>query len=411
MQSNNFVLWQDAKIFSMTDEQQHHVIEDGAIVTQEGKIQWIGEKSQIPSFYLNKEIQQVSFKGKIVTPGLIDCHTHVVYGGNRVDEFAKKISGISYDQILKDGGGIYSTVTATRMLSEKELYDLSIKRIKYFLSQGVTTLEIKSGYGLDYENERKILCVAKMIEKNFPMKISTTFLGAHVLAPEFKDKKTYIKYLSNTVLPELVSENLVDAVDGFCDDIGFDYETLNMLFKKAQDLNLGIKLHSDQLSHSQGAQCASLFKVWSVDHLEFITETDIIALAKSGTVAVLLPGAYYYLQTKQKPPIDLLRKYKIPLALATDCNPGSSPCLSLLTILNMGCVLFRLTPFEALRAVTRHGARALGLENKKGQLKYGYDADFVVWDIEHPDELSYYLGGNPAQKVISKGKIVYEANQ
>lgn len=409
MQNALFKIWSNAKIFLMTHDEQHQVIERGAIVTHGKSIVWVGDIKDLPEKYQHSHSAHYDVGSKLITPGLIDCHTHVVYGGNRANDFALKLQGVSYEEILLKGGGIHSTVNATRALSEAELLKQSLKRAKQFVAQGVTSVEIKSGYGLDYQTERKMLRVAREIGKQLSLNVSTTFLGAHVLPREYTDKKVYLDYLITEVLPRLAKENLVDAVDAFCDKIAFHVEELENLFAKASDLGLNLKLHSDQLTNSKGAHLADRFQAWSVDHLEYIDETSIQILAQSKTVAVLLPGAYYYLQEKQKPPVDLLRKHKVPIAIATDCNPGSSPCLSLLTILNMACVLFRLTPFEAFKAVTKNAAQALGWGNQKGQLKAGFDADFVVWDINHPDELSYYISANPCLSVINGGEVIYES--
>lgn len=402
-------LWLHGKLVCMTDSNQHVIIEDGAMFTENQHIAWIGRYDEIPQHYLNTQINTVDLEGKLVTPGLIDCHTHVVFGGNRANEFSQKLQGVSYETLLKQGGGIYATVKATRLASEAELLHVSTKRVANFLTQGVTCLEIKSGYGLDLDTERKMLRVARAIANKLPLYISTTFLGAHVIAPEFSDHKHYIDYLMNDVLPVLVDEGLVDAMDAFCDAVAFDFATLLPLYQKAKSLGLGLKIHSDQLSQSDGAKQLAPMHAWSAEHLEYIDEAGVQALQQYGTVAVLLPAAYYYLREQHLPRIDLLRKYQVPIALATDCNPGSSPCLSLLTILNMACLLFRFTPFEALAAVTRHAAQALGLKHRKGQLKVGYDADFVIWDAGHPDELAYYIGAQLCEKVIIKGNIVYDA--
>lgn len=407
-----FKLWLNATACLMADDKAYQLIKNSAIVTQKGKITWIGPKVELPEAYNQQAAKEtIDLADKLVTPGLIDCHTHCVFAGNRANEFSMKLQGISYEEILKQGGGIYSTVRATRAILEDELYELAHKRVTHFLQQGVTTIEIKSGYGLDYVTERKMLNVAKRLADQLPLTISKTFLGAHVLAPEFDSKQSYINYLADEVLPQLVQENLVDAVDAFCDSIAFDVKTLKKLFQKAKEYNLGLKVHSDQLSNSLGAKEAATLKAWSADHLEYIDEQSLKVMADMGTVAVLLPGAFYYLQEKQKPPIEKLRANNIPIALATDCNPGSSPCFSLLNTLNLGCVLFKLTPFEALKAVTRNGAKALGMSEKKGQLSPGFDADFVAWDVSHPDELVYYLGANFCEKVIINGDIVYQGTK
>ncbi len=407
MIKSTITIWQNAQLHLLTDIHTAEIISHGTIVTENNKIIWLGEHKKLPEVYSVVKNIFYDLDNAVVTPGLIDCHTHVVFGGNRSSEFRQRLEGMSYEKILGQGGGIYNTVQATRALTEAQLYQSAAKRVKQFLMNGVTSIEVKSGYGLNLETERKMLRVARQLG-HIGLDVSTTFLGAHVRAPEYQNNAQYIDYLVDSVLPELIKENLVDAVDAFCDKVAFSASELNPLFKYAYKQKLNIKIHTDQLSASGGAILAAKYKAISAEHLEYMSEKDAKAMQKAGTVAVLLPGAFYYLQDSQKPNIHLLRQYKIPIAIATDCNPGSSPCQSLLMIMNMACVLFRLTPFEVLKGVTCHAAKALGWEGNKGQLKIGYDADFVVWDCEQVEELMYFSGNNPCKKVIKKGRIIYE---
>jgi len=400
-------IWQNAQLHLLTDTSSPKIISHGSIVTKNNKIIWLGNQSELPGIYNAEDNIFYDLDNAIVTPGLIDCHTHVVFGGNRANEFRQRLEGVSYEEILTQGGGIYNTVQATRGLTEEQLYQSAVKRVRQFLRNGVTSFEVKSGYGLNLETEQKMLRVAKQLGK-IGLDVRTTFLGAHVRAPEYKSNSQYIEYLIDTVLPELIKEDLVDAVDAFCDEVAFSALELKPLFEYAYKQGLNIKVHTDQLSASGGAILATRYNALSAEHLEYMSEKDAKAMKDAGTVAVLLPGAFYYLQAKQKPNVALLREYDIPIAIATDCNPGSSPCQSLLMIMNMACVLFRLTPFEVLKGVTCHAAKALGWENQKGQLKVGFDADFVVWDCEQVEELMYFSGNNPCKKVIKKGKIIYE---
>lgn len=408
MKKNNLKIWTDANLYTMTHPREHQVIHPGALVTKGGNLLWVGEAAKIPKEYLDKATEMHSLNHACVTPGLIDCHTHTVFAGNRINEFKLKIQGIDYASIQEQGGGILSTVKETRKATEETLYKIAEKRVKYFIQQGVTGLEIKSGYGLDIAAEQKCLRVARALGKRLPVSVTTTFLGAHVLPPEFKKNTEYIYYLSDEVLPKLVEEGLVDSVDAFCETIAFRENELIPLFDKAKKFNLNIKIHAEQLSLTDGVILATTYQALSVDHLEYLNKAGVEALKNTKTVAVLLPGAYYYLRSRKTPPIDWLREANIPMAVATDFNPGTSPCCSLLSALNLACVLFRLTPFEALKGVTKNAAKALGWEKTKGQLQSGYEADFVAWDVEHPDELAYLLGHNPCLKVIKGGEIVYE---
>jgi imidazolonepropionase len=385
------------------------VINDGAILTDVEKIIWVGTYSALPIQFKDQIKDTHHFAKQCITPGLIDCHTHVVYAGNRAHEWAARLQGESYESIAKQGGGIQFTVKQTQQCSEDELFELSAKRLQAMCESGVTTLEIKSGYGLNFETEAKMLTVAKRLEQAFPVTIQKTYLGLHTLPLEFKnDRVGYLKLVIEQILPKLMDLKLVDAVDAFCEDIAFTKNEVELFFQAAQQFNLKMKLHAEQLSDSEGVQLAARFGALSVDHIEFISRSGIAALAKSETVAVLLPVAYYHLHAQQKPPVAVLRDNKIMMAIATDCNPGSSPTTSLLLAMNMACMLFDLTPEETFLGVTKYAAQALGLEHQYGSLEPNKVADFVVWDIVHPIELAATLGVNPCQAVIKKGSIVYD---
>lgn len=349
----------------------------------------------------------INLDNKWMTPGLIDCHTHLVFAGDRQHEFTLRLNGVSYEQIAKQGGGINFTVKKTRQASFQELLNLAENRLKQMLDNGVTTVEIKSGYGLDLETEKKILLVADSLAKNYPVTIQKTFLGAHTLPIEYKNKpEEYINYLIKIVLPDLVKSGLVDAVDGFCEKIAFTAEQLKPLYKKAKEYDLKIKGHTEQLSNIGGANLVAEFNGLSCDHLEYANLDTVKVLKKNNITAVLLPGAYYYLNEKQQPPIVMLREYSVPLAIATDFNPGTSPNISLLTVMNMACVLYKLTPEEAWLGVTINAAKALGLDHFVGSLEVGKQADIVVWDFDHPNDVCYYLGYNWKKTVIKNGQIV-----
>jgi imidazolonepropionase len=346
-------------------------------------------------------------EGRCLTPGFIDCHTHIVYGGNRAHEFELRLQGVTYEEIAKQGGGIQSTVKATRELSEETLFEQSLKRVYALMHSGVTTLEIKSGYGLNLETELKMLRIAKRIEKTLPVTVSKTFLGAHTTPHEYRSNPDeYIDLVCHEMIPAVVENNLADAVDVFCEKIAFNTKQTDRVFRAAHKFGLGVKCHAEQLSDSMGAILAASYNAWSVDHLEHMSDAGVKAISNSGTVAVLLPGAYYFLRETQLPPVNALREHGIPIAIATDSNPGTSPVLSLLMILNMACTLFRLTPVEALEGVTRHAAKALNLQNTHGTLTIGKVADFAIWDVGHPVELVYYMGGNPLRQLVKGGRVV-----
>ena len=377
------------------------LIEDAAVLVEGGKIAWVGQRGEAPQGH-----EAVDCGGRLLTPGLVDCHTHIVYGGSRANEFEQRLTGVSYAEIAKAGGGIASTVRATRAAPEADLAASALKRLDALLAEGVTTIEIKSGYGLDRDTEIKMLRVARELAQWRPVDVVTSYLGAHALPPEFRENRAaYLSLVCNQVLPAVAREGLADAVDAFCEGIAFSVEETRRVFEAAKALGLPVKLHAEQLSNLGGAKMAAEFGALSVDHIEYLDQDGVDAIAASGTVAVLLPGAFYYLREKQAPPVAALRKAQVPIAIATDLNPGSSPVHSLLATMNMACVLFGLTPEEALSGVTRHGARALGLTDR-GMIAAGLKADLVLWDAERPGDLAYPLGFNPLAAVIRNGELV-----
>jgi imidazolonepropionase len=393
-------LWQHCHVASMAHG-QYSIIEDAAIVTEGAHIAWIGPRKQLPP---QDDIQTVDLNGMWVTPGLIDCHTHTVFGGNRSGEFEQRLQGVSYAEIAAAGGGIASTVRATRAASEDELYASAESRLKHLLKDGVTTVEIKSGYGLDLENERKMLRVARRLGEQLPVTVRATCLAAHALPPEYKDRADdYINHICSEMLPALAAEELVDAVDAFCEYLAFSTAQVEQVFITAGQLGLPVKLHAEQLSSLHGSSLAARYQALSADHLEFMTEEDAIAMGAAGTVAVLLPGAFYFLRETQLPPMEALRKHGVNIAIATDLNPGTSPGLSLRLMLNMACTLFRMTPEEALAGATVHAAKALGMADTHGSLEVGKVADFVAWNIERPADLAYWLGGDLEKRVVRHG--------
>ncbi|WP_073524656.1 imidazolonepropionase [Pseudomonas fluorescens] len=393
-------LWQHCHVATMTNG-KYSIIEDAAMVTAGSLIEWVGPRSQAPT----ADYAQVhDLQGAWVTPGLIDCHTHTVFGGNRSGEFEQRLEGVSYAEIAAKGGGIASTVRATRAASEDELFLSAEKRLRSLLRDGVTTVEIKSGYGLDLANERKMLRVARRLGEALPVSVRATCLAAHALPPEYKDRADdYIEHICSQMLPALAAEGLVDAVDAFCEYLAFSPEQVERVFKVAQQLGLPVKLHAEQLSSLHGSSLAARYHALSADHLEFMTEEDAIAMAAAGTVAVLLPGAFYFLRETQLPPMDALRKHGVKIAIASDLNPGTSPALSVRLMLNMACTLFRMTPEEALAGATQHAATALGLGETHGSLEVGKVADFVAWQIDRPADLAYWLGGELDKRVVRHG--------
>lgn len=396
-------LWINCHIATMQDG-QYSSIESAAIVTLAQHIHWIGAEKDVP---VDDYAEIIDLNGAWVTPGLIDCHTHSVFGGNRSVEFEKRLQGVSYAEIAASGGGIASTVRATREASEEQLLASALKRIRCMLKDGVTTIEIKSGYGLDYSNERKMLRVIRQVAQTLPMTVKSTCLAAHALPPEYQDQSdAYIEHICTEMLPKLHQEGLVDAVDAFCEHLAFSPAQVERVFKAAQALNLPVKLHAEQLSSLGGSTLAARYHALSADHLEYMTEADAKAMAASGTVAVLLPGAFYFLRETKYPPLDSLQQHGVRIALSSDLNPGTSPALSLRLMLNMGSTLFRLTPEQALAGVTTHAAYALGLQDTHGTLEQGKVADFIAWDIEHPSEIVYWLGGDLAKRIIQHGNEI-----
>jgi imidazolonepropionase len=376
----------------ITGHEPYGLIDNAAIAIRGSVIDWIGKSDEMPHDY--KSFTRTDLGGKLVTPALIDCHTHVVFGGNRAAEFELRLNGASYEEVARAGGGIISTVKATRAASVDELIASALPRVDAMIAEGVAVIEIKSGYGLDRDTELTMLRAARKIGNLRPVRILTTFLGAHAVPPAYKDKAD--AYIDDVCIPALraaQAEGLVDAVDGFCEGIAFSPTQIARVFNVARSLNLPVKLHAEQLSNLGGAKLAASYGALSADHVEYINEEGVAAMANAGTTAVILPGAFYTLREKQMPPIELFRKHNVPMALATDCNPGSSPMTSLLLAMNMGCTLFRMTPLEALMGTTAHAAGALGLKDC-GTLEVGKRADLAVWNVAHPAELSYRIGFN-----------------
>ena len=378
-------------------------IRDAAIAVKDGRIAWLGPQARMPD-----DAQAVTVHdggGSWLTPGLIDCHTHIVHAGNRSDEFEARLNGATYEDIARAGGGIMSTVRATRAASEEELLRQSLPRVRSLLAEGVTTIEIKSGYGLTLESEANMLRAARRIGRDFPVNVATTFLGAHALPPEFAGRADdYVAEVCAMIAP-LAAEGLVDAVDAFCERIGFSHEQTERVFQAARAHGLPVKLHAEQLSDQRGAELTARYQGLSADHLEHLSDAGIAAMAAAGTVAVLLPGAYYFLRDTTPPPVAALRAAGVPMAVATDCNPGTSPMTSLLLAMNMACTLWRLTPLEALAGCTTHAARALGMQRQIGSLEAGKRADFALWRIARPADLSYAIGLNPCRGVVNAGVL------
>jgi len=386
------------------DGSDYSLIEDGYLSVADGIITGLGSMSSMPK--ASPDTNVINAEGRLLTPAFIDCHTHIVHGGHRANEFELRLNGASYADVAKAGGGIVSTVTATRNMSENELVATALPRVDALLSEGVSLIEIKSGYGLDVDTEIKMLRAARAITDMRPVRIVTSFLGAHALPHEYKDDAD--RYIDDICIPAMQkghADGLIDAVDGFCENIAFNVEQIDRVFAAANALGLPLKLHAEQLSRSGGALLAARYKALSVDHVEYTNEEDAQALGASGTVAVLLPGAFYTLRETQQPPIDLFRQNDVPMALATDANPGSSPLTSLLLVMNMGCTLFRMTPAEALAGVTRNAAKALGLHDT-GILRTGLRADLALWNVTHPAELAYRVGFNPLSMRVFGGQII-----
>jgi len=400
-------LWINVNLATMANGAKNYgEILDGALAITDGKIVWLGKKADLPA-YNEDDINVINGQGKWLTPGFIDCHTHLVYGGNRANEFEMRLQGKSYQEIAEAGGGIVSTVKATRAATETELLASALPRLTALHQQGVTTVEIKSGYGLDLINEVKMLNVAGLLAKELPITIKRTFLGAHALPIEYKnDPDGYINLVCDEMMPIIAEQKLADTVDVFCENIGFDLKQTERVFISAKQHGLAIKAHAEQLSDLGCTELAAKYQALSSDHVEFLSEQGIKAMSAAKMAAVLLPGAFYFLRETQLPPIELLRKHGVAMAIATDANPGSSPICSIQLMLNMACTLFRLTPSEALAGVTCNAAKALGLSKTKGKLAVGFDADVAVWNISQPAELCYQFGVNPLNVLIQNGKQV-----
>jgi imidazolonepropionase len=396
-------IWRNVRLATLADREGLGLVEDGLLACQDGLIQFAGPRSEAPG-ELTATLD-IDCEGRLITPGLIDCHTHLVHAGNRAQEFMQRLNGVSYEQIAAQGGGILATVSATRAASEAQLVSESLPRLDDLLAQGVTTIEIKSGYGLSLEQERKQLRAARALGRERRVAVYTTFLGAHALPPEFAGRADdYISEVCGVMLPALVREGLVDAVDVFCEKIGFSRAQTERVFNAATLLGLRVKLHAEQLSDMQGAALAAAFRALSADHLEFAEESGIAAMAQAGTAAVLLPGAFYFLRETRVPRIDLLRRHGVPMALATDCNPGTSPMTSILLAMNMAATLFRMTVDECLIGVTRAAAQALGRNRELGTLEAGKRCDLALWNVAQPAELVYSIGRNPLHARIWKGE-------
>ena len=395
-----------ASLATFVGEASYGLLSDAAMACQDGQIAWIGAMRDLPAASAATAREVRDLDGALVTPGLIDCHTHLVFGGDRAQEFDLRLNGASYEEIARNGGGIVSTVRATRSASEEELLAQSLPRARALLADGVTTLEIKSGYGLELDAERRMLRVARRIGATLGVRVQTSFLGLHALPPEYRDRRDdYVDLVCNTILPALADEGLVDAVDAFCEGIGFTRAETQRVFEHASQLGLRVKLHAEQLSDLDGAALVAEFGGLSADHLEYLSDSGIQAMARAGTVAVLLPGAFYALRETRLPPVSALRSHGVPIAIATDCNPGTSPLLSLRLAANMACTLFRLTPEEALRGITVNAARALGLRDR-GTLAVGQRADLVAWHARQPAELCYWIGGGLQRQVWIGGEPV-----
>ncbi|MBI1186491.1 MAG: imidazolonepropionase [Alphaproteobacteria bacterium] len=410
-------LWLDANVATMiAGGAPYGAIRNGGVAVKEGAIAWVGPREDLQGDpgALAAEVRYVD--GQWITPGLIDCHTHLVFAGNRAREFEMRLNGASYEEIARAGGGILSTVKATRGASVEALIDASAPRLKALMRQGVTTVEIKSGYGLDLETERRMLRAARALEKiarldelgEHGVRIRTTFLGLHAVPPDYKERRgDYVALVCDEMLPALAREGLVDAVDAFCETIGFTPEETERFFIKAQALGIPIKLHAEQLSDQGGGALAARFKALSADHLEHLSDAGVAAMAAVGTVAVLLPGAFYALREEKPPPVEALRAAGVAIALATDCNPGTSPLASPLMAMNLACTLFRLTPEEALAGMTRNAARALGLEGEIGTLEAGKAADLAFWRIDEPAELAYWMGADLLEDRAFAGRTAW----
>ena len=400
-------LWHNATVATMkSGKTPFGLIDDASIGIANGVIAWVGPSEDVPTNLRDACPDSLDCDGQLVTPGLIDCHTHLIYGGNRVHEFEMRLKGASYEEIAREGGGILATVSATRQSDAQSLFNQAAARLQNFIDEGVTTIEIKSGYGLNLDDELKILRVARRLGDELPVDVVATFLGAHAIPPEYLgDAEGYIDLVCDEILPAVAAEKLADCVDAFCETIAFSSAQVSRVFEVASAHSLPVRLHAEQLSDQKGAVMAARHGALSVDHIEYLAEEDVSVLADKHTVAVLLPGAYYFLREKKLPPINALRKQGVAMAIASDSNPGSAPVGSLLLMLNMACTLFQLTPEESLAGITRNAARALGRESEIGTLEIGKQANMVLWQLSDPAQLSYQIGGNPCAKVMYRGKL------
>ena len=401
MERHGPALLSNARLVTLPETGGYGLVEHGAVAIRDGRIEWVGPEADLPAAFSGRTREDL--EGRLVTPALIDCHTHLVHGGHRAREFEMRLEGASYEEIARAGGGIVSSVSATRAASEAELVASALPRLDALLAEGVAVVEIKSGYGLDIETELKMLRAARSLASQRKVRVRTTYLGAHALPPEYKGREE--AYLDEVCLPGLrraAAEGLVDAVDGFCEGIAFSVASMRKVFDEARRLGLPVKLHAEQLSHLGGTKLAADYGALSADHVEYATDDDAAALARSGTVAVLLPGAFYAIRETQVPPVAAFRAHGVPMVLATDCNPGTSPLTSLLLTMNMGCTFFRLTVEEALRGVTVNAARALGLSDC-GRIAPGLRADLAIWNADSPAELAYRFGFNPLHARIFGG--------
>ncbi len=393
----------NATIATMAEgSHDYGMIKDGAIGILNGRIEWLGTTAGIANSIDSLAKELIDAQGCLVTPGLIDCHTHLVFAGNRCDEFEQRLNGVAYEEIARNGGGILSTVRATREASFDELYQQSLPRFEALMSEGVTTVEIKSGYGLDFENELKMLKVAKKLGKEHGIDVKTTLLAAHAVPPEYKDNPdAYVDIVCTQIIPKIAELKMTDCVDAFCEGIGFSYEQTKRVFDAAARWGLPVKLHADQLSDLNGAELVAEYSGLSADHVEYTSLKSVKAMAKAGTVAVLLPYAFYILKETQLPPIAAFRKHHVPIAVSTDCNPGTAPSSSLLTTMNKACIEFSLTPEEVLKGVTINAAMALGIEDETGSIEFGKKAHLVLWNCKSPADLSYWQGMNRVQRVFN----------
>ncbi len=398
-------IWRNARLATMSPSLPGMgVVENGAVVTQGSRIAFVGRDADLPAS-TGASAEVVDCEGRWITPGLIDCHTHLVHAGNRANEFEMRLAGATYEEVARAGGGIVSSVRALRAASEDDLVAETLPRLDALIAEGVTTVEVKSGYGLDLVNEVKSLRAARRLAEERPVSVTTTFLGAHALPPEAAgDKDAFIDRVATDILPAIAAQGLADAVDGFCEGIAFSPEQIERIFQAARAHGLPVKLHADQLSNLGGAELAARYGALSADHLEYTDEVGARAMAKAGTVAVILPGAFYFIRETRKPPVDLFRRHGVAMAVATDCNPGTSPLTSLLLTMNMAATLFGMTVDECLLGVTRHAAAALGLAAETGSLEVGKRADLAIWNIGRPAELVYRMGFNPLHARIWRGK-------